>query len=137
MKPTGRLLGLAIVAVLAAGCSTAAAEAPPPTPQIIIKTIEVPGPQPTPQIITKTIEVPVVPPACRAAIDNLLGTNKITSGFLLDVLNAYLDYPDEDLGEFGGRVENLLGSLSEAGLPDLPELDLTPCLGTNATGTTS
>ena len=81
-----------------------AAETPVPTP-----------PLPTPRIIERevevTVEIPVVPRACTNAFDTLLRENVDLLEFATGVLGDYYDYPDENLIDFGRRVEDRLGSL--------------------------
>lgn len=57
------LIAIVIGMVVVAGC----ASAPAPTPEVIVKTVEVPGPQPTPQTITQTVMV--TPKVCLDALD--------------------------------------------------------------------
>ena len=78
------------------------------TPQPTLPPIATP--EPTPVIVTETVtvEVPVVPQACRDAID--AGSNQIAAGLdeLVEIYSAYLDFPDEDIAEFGRRVEAIM-----------------------------
>lgn len=82
-------IALGIVAVLLVGC----AAAPAPTPEIIVKTIEVPGPQPTPHVITNVVErevevaVPVTPKVC---LDALAASDRVVGDFF-DWLTAFGD----------------------------------------------
>lgn len=75
-------------------------------PQII----EVPGP-------TQTIEVDVevVPQACIDALDEADDVMYEQLDLLIGVLSDYLDFPEENLAEFGARVE--------ARIADAPSLD--------------
>jgi len=94
-----KILAAAAAAIIFVGCTAA----PAPTPQVIVKTVEVPGPQPTPQVITKTIEVPgpqptpqvitktvtveVTPKSCIYALDGLVDT-------IIAQLDIIIDYSD-------------------------------------------
>lgn len=96
-------------------------EEPDPTPLVIMVTPE-PQEQPTPRVetVTETIEteVEVVPEVCKDALrlaDRLISDY---SGEILDILEAYVDYPDENLGEFGARVEVILNDRAEVYTPD-------------------
>lgn len=91
-------------------------EVPLPTPQIVevpgptqrvevevVREVEVPGPTQTIEV-----EVEVVPRACEDALyaaDRVIGDN---AEWMLDVLSAYTDYPDEDLVDFGRRFEAIV-----------------------------
>jgi hypothetical protein len=80
---------------------------PPPTPE--------PLPMPTPQVVN--IEVPgptveVVPDVCVDALlkaDEVIGEEAST---LLEIFEAYVDFPDENLEQFGVRVETILSDSS-------------------------
>lgn len=69
-----------------------------------------PTPEPTPIIVTetKTVEVEVVPEVCTEALwaaDKVIADN---ADWILSVLEAYTDYPDEDLVDFGRRFEAIV-----------------------------
>ncbi len=104
------ILGLAI-GVVASPSEPVTVEVPGPT-----QTIEVPGP---------TIEV--APTACMDAIDDLVDGNVPYVGFTSDVLNDYLDFPDETVEQFGVRVEQRLNDLDLATAPVVPELAIAQC----------
>ena len=100
------------------GIDAASSEEPTPTAEPTLVAVATPNltptpdptPEPTPVIVTETVEVEVVPEVCREALlaaDRVIG---MASEFPLDVLNAYVDYPDEDLVQFGRRVEDLMAS---------------------------
>lgn len=81
---------------------------PTPTPE--------PTPEPTPVVITETVtetvevEVEVVPDVC---IEALLAADVVmgeSADVMLDILGAYVDYPDEDIAQFGRRVEDIIAS---------------------------
>ncbi len=92
-----------ILALLLAGCAAAPVPTPAPTPTPRI--VEVPGPIPTPRIV----EVEVAPLACIATINELLDDSILLLDFVIAIEAAYFDFPDEDLAEFGARVEQILG----------------------------
>lgn len=67
-------------------------------------------PEPTPRIEVVEVEVEVVPEACTEAIrlaDAVISGN---AEFVIDVLSAYTDYPDETLIDFGRRFEDLVAA---------------------------
>lgn len=74
---------------------------PPPTPS--------PLPVPTPQIVEvpgPTVEV--LPAVCQDALfkaDDVIAEH---AEVMIDILDAYLDYPDENIADFGRRVETIL-----------------------------
>jgi hypothetical protein len=75
---------------------------PPPTPQATA-TPEA-TPEPTPVVVT----VEVTPDACLDAIDWMLNDGAANYELISSLYGDYLDYPDEDLAEFGARVEQRL-----------------------------
>lgn len=112
---TAIVAGLALVFGIGVGTSTAAGdEAPEPTPQIVevpgpTQTIEVEVPGPTQTIeIEREVEVEVIPQSCTDEFNQLADSHLIVLGNYLDILKDYSDYPDENLTEFGVRVEQTL-----------------------------
>lgn len=106
-----RLLTIGILAIALGAC---AAPLPDPTaiPTAVPTPIPTATPEPTPEPTPRTVEVrvEVVPDACREALmaaDTLIVT---LMQFPVDALGAYVDYPDENLAEFGVRMEGLLNS---------------------------
>jgi hypothetical protein len=91
-------------------------EVPVPVPSLV----EVMVPSPYPSLV----EVPVIPEACQVVIDALIDQNINALEFVVSVYNAYLDYPDEDILQFGRRVEAILTSDSIG--PELPT-DMSAC----------
>jgi hypothetical protein len=85
--------------VEAAVADAIAAVTPEPTPE--------PTPIPTPWIVS------VAPPECIDAIEQLAARSVPDLQFIVDIYDAYLDYPDENLTQFGARVETLLNALQE------------------------
>lgn len=128
-RPWLKWVGIAVVAFLLMGVGYAmapggepdVAEASPtasPTPT------EESTPDPTPVVV----EIEVTPQSCLDAIDGLLieGSNSLT--FVSDVLEAYLDYPDENLAEFGARVETIATEFKlEEGSVDKYLADVNAC----------
>ena len=76
---------------------------PPPTPT--------PPPIPTPRIVVEEVEVEVTPPECTDALLQAEAIIIELLEFRLDILSDYVDYPDENIAEFGRRIEERLGSL--------------------------
>ena len=123
-----RTLALGLVALTFAAC---AAPAACPTPEPVV--------QPTPQVITKEVPVPgpvveVTPQACRDLITYLVDNGQVTTQFTIDTLASYLDYPNENLAEFGQRVERLLNDLDLPEMPDNIDTLITQCLGAATSG---
>lgn len=96
-----RLAPAASIAVLIAACS-AAAEATPQIVEVPGPTVEVPGPT---QTVTVEVEVEVVPQACIDALDEADDLMYGHIDVLIGILSDYLDFPEENLAEFGARVE--------------------------------
>lgn len=82
---------------------------PPPQPTPELVEVEVPGPTQTIEVTEYVeTEVEVVPQVCKDALfaaDRVIGDN---AEWILDVLSAYTDYPDEDLVDFGRRFEAIV-----------------------------
>lgn len=100
------LLAGAGLGILVNGVPAPAAVAPTSDPTAT----PIPTPEPTPVVITETVTETVyeAPPACREALQ--LGSALYAAALEdnLSILNAYLDYPEEDLLDFGRRVEGIL-----------------------------
>ncbi len=115
------ILGLAI-GVVASPSEPLTVEVPGPTQTI---EVDVPGPTQVVEVPGPTIEV--APTACMDAIDDLVDGNVPYVGFTSDVLNDYLDFPDETVEQFGVRVEQRLNDLDLATAPVVPELAIAQC----------
>ena len=118
------VFGILIGGAAARGGEAASAPEPvaQPTPQVIVQT-PAPVVQPTPQVIE------VTPQVCRDLIGVLAQSGSETNQFVIDVLSAYLDYPNENLAEFGQRVERLLENLDLTEPPDNIDSLIEQCLG--------
>lgn len=100
-------LGALILGVVV-GTSTGTEPEPTPTPEPAPSVALMPTP--TPRTVTETVEVEVVPSVC---IDALYAADEViseSSVLALDILGAYVDYPDEDLIQFGRRVEDIIAA---------------------------
>lgn len=121
-----RALALAPIVLLVAACAAPAA-CPPPAPA------------PTPEVRIEYREVPVevAPAACAEVILALSTVGGAQNDLLISLYDAYLDYPNENLTDFGRRAEALLGN---ADVPEFPAnfADLLDaCLGTATPGVSS
>jgi len=127
-----KTIALAIAALTITACSASAAVPPTveqPTPQVIEKIVEVPGP-----VQVERVEVPVTPESCRVLIGALIEGADVRNDILILLYDAYLDYPNEDLTDFGRRAERIL---AESTLPELPgnfQSLVDECLGATAGG---
>ncbi|HET7713206.1 MAG TPA: hypothetical protein VFK94_01800 [Patescibacteria group bacterium] len=81
---------------------------PEPTPRIVIEQ----GPEPSARV--EIVEKEVTPEACQEAILYAYETINETLIPLSEIFAAYVDYPDENLGEFGSRVEDILTEFGDA-----------------------
>jgi hypothetical protein len=114
------------LAVALAGCSAAAEPTPTmpePTPRIV--EVEVPGPTQTIEVeVVREVRVEVdrVPQACVDAYGDLFDHYIAALEWQLDVLGDYVDYPDEDLIDFGRRFEARVATM-----PDVATLDHVAC----------
>lgn len=109
-----RIVSVALVSVALGVSLTACSAADPvvqPTPQIIVQT-PAPVVQPTPKIVQ------VTPSACVEALDAILDLSAVESKAMLAILDAYVDYPKENLADFGRRVEAVLSDLDIPRVPD-------------------
>ena len=116
------ILGLAI-GVVASPSEPVTVEVPGPT-----QTIEVPGPTQVVEVPGPTIEV--APTACMDAIDDLVDVGLPFIDFALYVYDDYLDFPGENLEQFGARVEQRLTDLdlmATTSIPEVPELAIDQC----------
>ncbi len=119
-----KLTAIALGAVLVVGACTAA---PCPVP--------VPVVQPTPQVITRDVPGPTVyvtPPACAEILDLLITSTTGPVAAMVELYAAYLDYPNEDLTDFGRRAEAILNEATITALPDNYMGIYQQCLGTPA-----
>lgn len=101
-KVLAGMLALTLVA-----CAASAA------PAVVQPTAE-PTPRPTPQA-TPTPELPQV---CLDALEAGRAAVTESNAFTLDTLDAYVDYPDENVEEFGVRVEQLISDLDFDAITD-------------------
>lgn len=95
-----------LTAMALTGC--AAAAVPTPTP----RTIEVPGPTQTIEVPgpTQTIEIEVASASCVDALNQADMHSLELLELVTGIYDDYLDYPDEDLEQFGARVEERLNT---------------------------
>lgn len=105
-----------VAGIIGLGVGASAAKPEPvatPTPRIIVETAQ-PVAQPTPRVVTETVEVEVTPDACYTAILDGYTVMEQNLGTISAILNAYVDYPDENLADFGRRVEQIISDLGDA-----------------------
>ena len=100
------LLGLTILLTACAAPDPEIVYQPSPYP--VETEIIIPSPYPVPG---PTVEV--VPTECKAAFDELVDNHSMALEFIIAIFDDYLDYPDEDLAEFGKRVEDRLNAAPE------------------------
>lgn len=123
----GLLIGIFLSAVVVTTAGRTAVDATTPTPEttplVVYETIEA-----TPQIVYETVEVEVptgISDACNDAILDLWEITHSAFTLLAEIEGDYYDYPNENLAEFGARVEdrlfnqpNTIRSLTENDIPD-------------------
>lgn len=106
------IIGIAIGAAGGVDDGIAAANATPQvvqaSPRIVLVTPEptpesTPAPMPTPQEVT--------PLACLDAVAGMSEEIVFLNDIVNDVVKAYVDFPEEDLGAFGFRVETILNGI--------------------------
>jgi len=101
--------------------------APEPVTEYVPSPYAVPSPYEVRVVEPSPYEVEVAPKACLDAIDDLTIEVNTMSTFTLDVLDAYVSYPDEDLGQFGARVEDAILTFDVNDLPDYPQAAVDEC----------
>lgn len=90
----------------------ATSNTPEPTPEPTPRIVEVPGPTQTIEIevpgptITETVEIERTPAECLEAVVALWEFASNAVSILADIEADYYDYPDENVQEFGIRVED-------------------------------
>jgi hypothetical protein len=97
--------------------------------------VEVPGPTQTIEVVrevpgpTQTIEVEVerAPQACLDAINELLDMGTAAYEYVSGSLSDYVDYPDENLTDFGRRIEERMASMDIESWGTVPEDDIAAC----------
>lgn len=104
------MLALTLVACTASAAPAVVQPTAEPTPR--------PTPQatPTPELIE--VEVEVVPQVCLDALEAGRAAVTESNAFTLDTLDAYVDYPDENVEEFGVRVEQLISDFDTDAITD-------------------
>lgn len=86
---------------------------------------EVIVPSPYPSLVE--VEVAVIPEACQTVIDGLIDESIAQLELIVSIYGAYLDYPDEDIAQFGRRVEVILDNDAQNRTDDHRADDLSPC----------
>ncbi len=104
-----KTITLAVMLTLA----LAACAAPTPDPTASAPATPEPTLAPTPSPETVEVEVEVVPDACIDALDAAETALVASNAFTVDALLAYVEYPDENLEQFGGRVEELISEFDQ------------------------
>lgn len=100
------------------------------TPTIVPTPTSVPTPEPTPRVVTETVTeyIEVTPQSCIDAIDWMLSDGASAWTLISALYGDYVDFPEENLAEFGARVEERLSNFDVGEDFTAVEPDIDACL---------